>query len=338
MARVDEAGAGIVAVDLGGTRIRAAVLREGGGWGGRIEVATPIARGPAAVVGALADLVERVVAGDPDLDHGEPARVVVGATGPFDRDGSWIDPSNLGPAFHGYPLGRRLADRLGRPVVVGLDTHLALLGERRAGALQGCRDGVFITVSTGVGGAFLVDDRVVAGVHGIAGEVGHLPVAAGGPRCGCGARGHLEAYASGPALAREGMLAARAGRSPRLLARSRSGARGLTGADVAAAEAAGDPAARAIMERGRRALGRAVTGLVNVLDPERVVLGGGVVLGDPEPWVAACRRALATGALATQRASVEIVVAVLGDDAGLVGCLDHERLGGRWTMPDPSSR
>lgn len=78
-----------------------------------------------------------------------------------------------------------------------------------------------------------------------------------------------------------------------------------------------------------------MTGLVNILDPQRVVLGGGVVLADPEPWIEACRRELARGALVTQRRAVEIVAARLGDDAGLVGCLDHELLGGRWSLPGP---
>jgi glucokinase len=337
MANVNESPAAcLVAVDLGGTRMRAAVLGPDARPRRRVEAPTPTSRGPEAVVDALVGLIEAVVAGDPATDTSGHARVVVAATGPFDLDGTWIDPSNLGPDFHAYPLGRRLAGRLGRPVLIGLDTHLALLGERRAGALRDCRDGVFITVSTGVGGAFLVDDRVVVGAHGIAGEVGHLPVAAGGPRCGCGARGHLEALASGPAIASAATRAARRGRSGPLLERlAESGADGLTGADVASVAATGDRAATAILERARTALGRSVTGLVNILDPRRVVLGGGVVLADPEPWIEACRREMASGALVTQRGWVEIVAARLGDDAGLVGCLDHERLGSRWSVPEP---
>ncbi len=101
---------------------------------------------------------------------------------------------------------------------VGLDTHVALLGEAAFGALRGTRDAVYVTVSTGVGGAILAGGRLVTGADGLAGEIGHLPVMAGGPRCGCGARGHLEAVASGPAIAAAGEEAARAGRSEALAA------------------------------------------------------------------------------------------------------------------------
>jgi len=328
----------IVAVDLGGTRMRAATFGPDDRIDRRMERATPASSGPDAVVDALAGLVDAIVADAPVGSH-RTAGVVLAATGPIDAAGGWVDPSNLGLAFHGYPLGPRLADRLGRPVLVGLDTRLALLGERRAGAIRGHREAIFITVSTGVGGAFLVDDRIVDGANGIAGEVGHLPVSASGPRCDCGVRGHLEAIASGPAMARAATLAARAGRSAQLLERLvAAGPDGLSGTDVAAAAAAGDVAAGAILERARRALGRAVVGLANVLDPACVVLGGGVVLADPGPWIAACRDQLERGALATQRSAVEVVAARLGDDAGLVGCLDHVRLGARWIRPAAATR
>ncbi|HLA17167.1 MAG TPA: ROK family protein [Candidatus Limnocylindrales bacterium] len=335
MGPADQVEGPIVAVDLGGSRIRATIADEGGRLLGRVDRTTPASRGPDAVVDALAKLIWTALAGQPGIDDHDPARVVVAATGPFDPQGTWIDPSNLGPAYHGFPLGRELARRLGRPVLIGLDTHLALLGERRAGVLRGCRDAIYITVSTGVGGAFLVDDRLVVGAHGIAGEIGHLPVAASGPRCGCGGRGHLEALASGPAMAAAATSAARRGRSRPLLERLEARASaGLTGADVTEVAATGDEAATRIVARARTALGRAVTGLVNIVDPTRVVLGGGVVLSDPEPWIDSCRLEVAKGALVTQKAAVEIVAARLGDDAGLIGCLDHDRLGARWSLPD----
>lgn len=338
-------GAPLIAVDLGGTRIRAArllVRRESDAAStgavdlvDRREVATPVDRGPDTVIEVIAGLVDSLVERMPVADH-PAARVVLGATGPIDAAGGWVDPSNLGLAFHGYRLGTQLAAAIGRPVRVGLDTHLALLGEYRAGALSGCRDGLYITVSTGVGGAVLVGGELARGGHGLAGEVGHLPVLAGGPRCGCGARGHLEAVASGPALARAGLEAARRGRAPALARRLAATGGGLDGADVAAAAAAGDPGAAAVMTRARRALGRAVAGLVNLLDPERVVLGGGVIAPDPGPWLAACSSELARGGLLRRSQPVVVVPAVLGDDAGLVGCLDHERLGVDWVLPtDP---
>jgi glucokinase len=204
---------------------------------------------------------------------------------------------------------------------VGLDTHLALLGELDQGALRGSRDALYVTVSTGVGGAMLAGGRLVVGAEGLAGEVGHLPVMAGGPRCGCGGRGHLEAVASGPAIAAAGEAAARSGRSGDLARRMAAAPDGhLSGRDVAEAARAGDAVASAILARARAAVARALVGLMDLLNPERVVLGGGVILADPPSWFGAARRSPDRTGLVVHAARVELVLPELGDDAGLVGC------------------
>ncbi len=311
----------VLAADMGGTRLRAAVVGADGSIALRAERATLPERGPEAVAGDLAAPLSAVAADAAVAGMAADPSVAVAATGPIDADGRLVDPSNLGPAYFGFPLADELAARLGRPVRVGLDTHIALLGEAAHGALVGVRDAVYVTVSTGVGGAVMARGRLIVGAHGLAGEVGHLPVMVGGPRCGCGARGHLEAIASGPAIAAAGDAAARAGRSA-TLARAAAVAPGgrPSARDVWAAAAAGDAVAAAILARAQAALGRAIAGLVALLDPERVVLGGGVILGDPGPWLDAVRRQVAAGGQAVPGSSVFIVPAALGDDAGLVGC------------------
>lgn len=251
---------------------------------------------------------------------------MVAATGPVDLDGGWIDASSLGPAFFGFPLRRRLEAATGGKVVVGLDTHLALLGEWHAGALRGIHDGLYATVSTGIGGALLVDDRLVLGAHGVAGEIGHLPGWASGPRCPCGGRGHLEVVSSGSAIAATARRsAARLPGSPLDVA-IRSRHQAFAARDVAELARAGDPAAARVLARARLAFASAIVALVNVVDVERVVLGGGVVLGDPQAWLDACRQELARSGLATQRTAATFAVAALGDDAALLGAADYLRL------------
>ncbi len=311
----------VLAADVGGTRLRAAAILADGTVVLRRERPTRFERGPHPVAEDVASLLAEVAAAAEREGLAVGPGAAIAATGPVDATGSLVDPSNLGPAFRGFPLRAEVARRLGREVRVGLDTHLALLGELDHGALRGTRDALYATVSTGVGGAVLAGGRLVVGADGLAGEIGHLPVMAGGPRCGCGGRGHLEAVASGPAIAASGEAAARSGRSAELARRLAAAPDGrLTGRDVAQAAHAGDAVAGAIMARAQAAVARAVVGLVDLLNPERVVLGGGVILADPPSWLGAVRRGLARTGLVVHAARVEVVLAALGEDAGLVGC------------------
>jgi glucokinase len=315
----------VLAIDIGGTKIRSAVLADHAVVR-RVEGSTRPSEGPDAVLLRVVGLIDaaRDDARDRGVEVGPGTPVVVATTGPVSEDGRWVDAASLGRAFFDYPLGRRLADATGREVIVGVDTHLALLGERRAGALRGQADAIYITVSTGIGGAFLSAGRLVAGAHRGAGEVGHLPVLSSGPHCSCGGRGHLEVVSSGTAIAtaatRLAMRSPGSGLGVRLAA---SGATRLSAREVDVAAADGDADAQRILRRARSGLARGVVALVNVVDPAAVAIGGGVVLADPEPWIEACRDELDRSGLATQRANTSIVVAELGDDSALIGAQDY---------------
>jgi glucokinase len=164
----------------------------------------------------------------------------------------------------------------------------------------------------------------VIGTHGTAGEVGHLPAMAGGPRCTCGDRGHLEAIASGTAIALAGARAMQRNPGSPLATTVRAAGRPRpTAADVVAADALGDSAATAIVRRARRALGRCIVALANVFDPAVIALGGRVIATDPDPWLRACREELARSGLQAQQAGTRIEAAALGDDAALVGAVDY---------------
>lgn len=212
-----------------------------------------------------------------------------------------------------YPLGARLGAALGGsvPVFVDHDTAMAAVGEALAGAAVGVRDFVYLTVSTGVGGKIVSGGRMLRGVRGTAGELGHFPVALEGPRCGCGSYGCVESLASGHDLAEQfGVKDA---------------------ALVYAAADAGDARARALIERAEAALGNLAVGLANALNPALIVVGGSVAEHQPEHVLEPMRAAIAARAFRVPAASVRVVPAALGADVGLVGSVlaARERAAGR---------
>lgn len=231
-----------------------------------------------------------------------PAAIGISAPGPLDpRTGTLIDPPNLDRSLWNFPLAARIGGELGLPAVLERDTQVAILAEGHFGAARGLTDYVYLTVSTGIGGAVVSDGRLLRGPDGLAGELGHLTVDIDGPPCGCGARGHLEAIASGTAIAR---------------------AMGVGEASlVAALEEAGDPAASEVMERARQAFAAAVVSIVDVFNPQRIIVGGGVAMGQGDRLLDPARAAIRKTAFRRQADRVELVPAQLGDDVGLIGAL-----------------
>ncbi len=305
----------VVGVDLGGTKILTALVDLTGAVRARRRVATPQS-GPAAVVDAIAATVEGVLA-EAGLSRAACPGIGVGAPGPLDpHSGVVYEPANLA-GWRDVPLADLLGGRLGLPCYVENDANAAALGEWWAGAGRGISDLVYITVSTGIGGGIILGDRLLHGVSGTAGEIGHTVVDADGPLCGCGRRGHLEALASGRAIARQAAEAVASGRPTALAALGADPAR-LTAEVVARAAREGDPVAREIFERAGFYVGVGVANLLNLLNPRRVVIGGGVskagdLLLDP------VRRTARQFAFERPARDAEIVPAALGDDAGAVG-------------------
>lgn len=316
----------VLALDLGGTLTRAAVVDRDGQLTGRLAVPTPLEAGAEAVMlTAITTLRATLREGSDAMagDKGRPSAVAVSAPGPLDPwTGLMIDPPNMGPGFHGMPLGQHIEDALGLPCVVERDTNVAALGEAVFGAATGCRDFLYITVSTGIGGAVVTGGRLMMGPDGVAGELGHIVVDMAGEACGCGARGHLEAIASGTAISRAGSVAGQPPRSAR---------------EVARRAKSGDEAARVIMDRAITAFAAACVSYVDIFDPDLIVVGGGVARGLGERWLEPARSLVAATAFARQRDRARIVPAALADDAGLVGCfvLASIRAGDeRWRLRD----
>lgn len=292
-------------LDLGGTKIACGLVSERGEVMARHRVPTGAERGPEAVIDTLVDAAQAVCAAG-GVGLAELHGVGVGAPGPVDVSGGRVvEPPNL-PGWRDVPLRDQLAARLGRPVTLDNDANAAGLGEARFGAGRGASPLIYLTVSTGIGGAILIDDRLVHGAAGAAGELGHLVLLPGGPRCGCGGHGCLEALASGTAIAREAAARMAPRKEP------------WTAEDVAALAAQGDSEAGAILDEAMRYLGLGVAGLVNALNPARVVIGGGLTaLGDRlfQP----VRRAIDEHANPVAARSVTVVPAALGADVGIIG-------------------
>lgn len=247
------------------------------------------------------------------------AGIGISSPGPVDpRSGVVLEPPNLGSDFHDVPLAAEVASAIGLATRLDRDTNVALLGERAFGAARGETNAVYLTISTGVGGAVLSGGQLLHGPDGLAGELGHLAVDLEGPRCGCGGRGHVEAIASGVALARDAQEAASSGRSPFLANAARAG-RTLTARDVTAGAKASDPTCVALLDRAVQAVGAACVSIANAFNPHLIVIGGAIALALGDELLAPVRETIATNVFPVIGSRIRVVNPELGDDVSLAG-------------------
>jgi glucokinase len=312
----------VLALDLGATNARAAVVAPDGRVVARRAGAMPMGDGLPAVIELCVSYLRDARDAHVAAGGAEPIAVGIAAPGPLDpRRGVLIDPPNMRGDWWGFPLGPAVGDALGLPWALGKDTNVNILAERDFGAGEGSGDLVYLTISTGIGGAVLSGGRPIIGPDGLAGELGHVTVDMDGPVCGCGGLGHLEAVASGTGIANAAHAALEAGADGAELARisAAMAPRPLTAVDVSAAAGAGDAVAAVILERARRAVALAVVSIVNVFGPDRVILGGGITLAWGESLLAPAREAVARSSFRLLAERARIVPAALGDDVGLIG-------------------
>lgn len=291
----------VLAADIGATSMRASLVEvESGELLARAQVPTRPEAGFERATERLGELLTHIVehVGLPPVAAG------VSTAGPLDpRTGTYQYPPNL-PGWHGHTMRPVLAERLGVPVEIGHDATLAAIAEARYGARAGARDLLYVTVSTGIGAGIVAGGRAVTGSRGGAGEVGHLIVNPGGRACGAGCPGCLEGQSSGSAIA--GIASERFGRP-------------LRAEEVMALADAGDEIAEAIVGEALEFLGAGLSGLLAALDPEVIVLGGGVARGLGERRWDALLAAAARYALPRYEGRVPLELTTLGDDASLLG-------------------
>jgi glucokinase len=277
-----------------------------------------VADGADAIYEACAELLRGARAGLPEQLRARVVAVGISSMGPVDPwRGLVVDPPNV-EVFRDAPLADEMEARVGLPAYLERDTNVAALGEHWLGAARGCSNFLYVTVSTGLGGAIFRDGALMLGPDGTAGELGHGPLIMDrGPWCGCGGTGHLEGIAAGAGLAVAGREEAAAGNSAFLSARAAAGP--ITGRDVAEGEDAGDEASSWIMARARRAFALACVGWVNAFNPERIVVGGTLAERQGDRWLAPARVEVERTAFRRPSETVRIVPAELGGDVGLVG-------------------
>jgi glucokinase len=310
-------GPPILGIDLGGTKILAAVVTARHEIIGRAKRSTPAHEGGdelmAALLGAARDAIAAAGLAPADI-----AACGVGSPGPLDLErGIILKSANLN--VKDFPLGPGLAT-LGFPVRVWNDVRVGGYGEFRLGAGRGYRNLIAAFVGTGVGGCLILDGQIVEGSTHNAGEIGHIVVKAGGARCGCGQRGCMEAYASRTAITRRIARAVERGQKCKL----EDHFLGSRQTRVKSKELAGayfdrDTVVVREIERAARFLGITLAGQMNFVGPELVIIGGGVVAALGEPYLKIVREAAGPHILADPQGAKRIVAAKLGDDSSVLG-------------------
>jgi len=311
----------IVGVDLGGTSLRALVVN------GQNEILAleKNPTNPLQPPAGLMDDIARIV-GEAARAAGLKTRdlraVSVGAPGSTDPSRGLVHHApNLG--WKDVPLGPELKARLHLPVMVDNDVHVGAVGEHALGAGQGARDMVAIFVGTGIGGAIISKGRLFEGSAGGAGEIGHTVMMVNGPLCGCGKRGCVEALASRTAMERDVRAAIKAGHKSVVLKLMREANKDrMTSSVIVRALKKNDKVVRKVVKRAEYYLGILAANVVNLLDPERVVIGGGIAERMGEEFIAPIRAAAFDYFLRhTDYRRVRIVGGRLGDNAGALGAV-----------------
>lgn len=286
-----------IGIDVGGTKIAAGVVSDDGTILARRAIETESDSENAVVVG-IAKVALEMRAAAPGA-----AAVGIGAAGLVDVERG-IVRSAPNIAWTDVHLRALLQDRLGMPVIVDNDANVAAWGEAMHGAGRGQQHQAMVTVGTGIGGGLILNGVLYRGAYGVGAELGHMIVAEGGAECACGNRGCFEAMASGSSIGR----------------RAREAGHDMSGEQVGAAAAAGQDWARALIEETGTWLGVGLAGLVNLLDPALVVVGGGAASGLGEMLLGPARAALNERLIGRSwRKAPAVVPAQLGADAGIVG-------------------
>lgn len=304
-----------IGVDLGGTKIETVVADADGNVYGEDLRPTLAIEGPDAVIARIADSI-RAASANANVALDQTIGVGISSPGPAKpKEGLVTDAPNL-PGWHNIHVTKLVSDAVGLPTLLENDANAAAYGECLFGAAKGLLHVVYVTLGTGIGGGLIIDGKIYEGASGAAGEVGHLVVLPDGPVCNCGNRGCVEALSAGPAIARDAAALIQGGKAPKLA--EVAGDKTPTAEIVLEAARQGDDEAREILHRAGYYLGLGLTGLLNVFDPQALILGGGLVnLGDfyLGPAIETARR----GAFPQIIADALITTAKLGNRAGALG-------------------
>ncbi|MBF2048391.1 MAG: ROK family protein [Leptolyngbya sp. IPPAS B-1204] len=305
----------LLALDFGGTKHAAAVVEAGETqWQAYQRRLAPAHSNAQTDLEVMRSLIKQV------LNGASPTAIGVSFGGPVDFSTGTVRLSHHVMGWENTPLQQLLEAEFGVPVRVDNDANVAALGEHRFGAGQGCQDLLYITVSTGVGGGWILHGQPWRGSEGMAGEIGHMVVDPQGPVCLCGKRGCVERLASGPYMAQQvrQVLLQQPEQGQRLRSLINHELDNLTAVQISQAAAQGDEVAQAGLQKAGWALGVGIGNVANLINPQRFILGGGVTKSGELYWQTVRETARAT---ALPEVHFEIVPAALGDDAPLWGAV-----------------
>jgi glucokinase len=313
----------VVAVDIGGTKIITAVFDGEGTMLSRIYCLTLGSEGPNRVIKRLIGAIDKAIE-KAGMVRSQIGGIGVAAAGAIDINrGIVADSPNL-PRWHNIHIVDKLVDALGRPIFLLNDANAAALAEYRLGAGRGLHNLIYITVSTGIGGGMIINGELYQGTDGSAAEIGHMIIKIGGPVCKCGKRGCFESMASGTAIGRLAQKRLRRGEESIMARLANDKVGDVTAQIVAAAARKGDPLAKAVIEEAAGYLGIGLANLVNLMNPQMIIIGGGVSkMG--EMLLRPTRKSMKANAFNLPARTVRLVRPRLGVDAELTGAAIYAR-------------
>ncbi len=301
----------VAGIDLGATKILAVVFDGGMKARAQAKVKTPGSGSPDQVLAAILSALDTAL-GELGMERGDLRGLGVAVPSPVNRKkGIVLSTPNMG--MKDFPLRDRLAGLLALPVALENDVQAGTLGELRGGALRGRKSAAAFFVGTGIGGGIVLNGELYRGSTGSAGELGHMILQDGGSLCGCGRRGCLEALASRTAMARDAVAAAAAGKAPVLLERAGTDFRKFRSSVFAKSVESGEKAIERIVERSAYWLGIGAANVTAVLNPEAVLLGGGMVARFPDLYKETAFKSLKDHLMPALAGTVELLITKLGD-------------------------
>jgi len=313
---VTDDGAPILGIDIGGTKLAFGVVMPDGRVMAEVREPSHAEDGPDAMIDRIIERAREVVSDSGwSTDHLDA--VGIGCGGPLDPWRGVIRNALNMPGWIDIPLVTRIESALGRPTFVDNDANAAALGEQRFGVGRGVRNLVYLTISTGVGGGLILDDRLYHGENGNGGELGHISVRVGGRSCHCGSNGCIETYCSGTSIAARARDVLAADPSGPLAERD---ATEIRAEDVVAAARDGDPLASSLWAETMELLGGGVVSIIHAFNPRLVILGGGVT-GAGDMLFDPVRRIVAERTMPWLGEVVEVVPAELGTMTGVLGAV-----------------
>jgi glucokinase len=307
----------VIALDIGGTKLITALVSPKGEMLAREYSLTLADEGPEAVIRRISSAIDHLLAVQA-ITLGQVEALSIAIAGPIDMDGGIVSDSPNLPGWRNIPLCNIIKDRFGIGTYLINDAKAAVLGEHCFGAGRGVNNLIYITVSTGIGGGIITNGKLYFGQSGGAGEVGHMTIDTDGPTCTCGNIGCWETLASGKALAREAITRLDTGEKSSLRDMVAGRIENITAKEVSLAAQDGDSLAQSIIARTAYYLGVGLVNLVNIFNPEMIIIGGGLskmgnLLFEP------ARQVVRNRAFPLLAQAVRIVPAELGDDAGVFG-------------------